>query len=214
MTMYKDTGYTNVITLDRNPDLATSGSGIIQADANGTLSKGADLTALGIYAQTNSITAITTGSGSLIGTVTGITTLPANFFGVGKTIETKFSGLITMPNGSPVCTIDFKVTDGTTTSTLSSLVYDTSNMSGRVYMVSTQLTCRTTGAGATFGVSGQMIVNHTGKSQETVFITPGSVAISGSLSTASALTLQVVVTWTGTAGGSIDTRTHFCNYIN
>jgi len=214
LTMYKDTGYTNVITLDRNPDLATSGSGIIQADANGTLSKGADLTALGIYAQTNSITAITTGSGSLIGTVTGITTLPANFFGVGKTIETKFSGLITMPNGSPVCTIDFKVTDGTTTSTLSSLVYDTSNMSGRVYMVSTQLTCRTTGAGATFGVSGQMIVNHTGKSQETVFITPGSVAISGSLSTASALTLQVVVTWTGTAGGSIDTRTHFCNYIN
>lgn len=214
LTMYKDSALTNLITLDRNPDLATSGSGIVQADANGTLSKGADLTALGIYAQTNSIIAITTGSGSLIGTVTGVTALPTNFFGVGKTIETKFSGLITMPNGSPVCTIDFKVTDGTTTSTLGTLVYDSSNMTGRVYMVNTQVTCRTTGAGATFGVSGQMIVNHTGKSQETVFITPGSVAISGSLTTASALTLQVVVTWTGTAGGSIDTRTHFCNYIN
>lgn len=215
LTMRKDSAYTKIITLDRNPDLAVgSGSGVVLADSAGTLSKGADLTALGIYAQTNSITAITTGSGSLIGTVTGVTTLPANFFGVGKTIEFKFSGLITMPSGSPICTIDFRVTDGTTTSTLGSLVYDSSNMSARVYMVNTQLTCRTTGAAAIFGISGQMIVNHTAKSQETVFITPGSVAISGLLSTASALTLQVVATWTGTSGGSIDTRTHFCNYIN
>jgi hypothetical protein len=215
LTMRKDSAYTKILTLDRNPDLAVgSASGVVISDTSGSLTKSADLTALGIYAQTNSITAITTGSGSLIGTVVGSATLPVNFFGVGKTIETKFSGLITMPNGSPVCTIDFKITDGTTTSTLGTLVYDSSNMTGRVYMASTQLTCRTTGAGATFGVSGQMIVNHTGKLQDTVFITPASVAISGLLTTASALTLQVVVTWTGTAGGSIDTRTHFCNYIN
>ena len=214
LTMRKDSAYTKILTLDRNPDFATSGSGVVLSDSAGTLSKGADITALGIYAQTNSITAITTGSGSLIGTVVGSTTLPTNFFGVGKTIETKFSGLITMPNGSPICTIDFRVTDGTTTSTLGSLVYDGSNMSRKAYIASTQLTCRTTGAGATFGISGQMIVNHAPRSQETVFITPGSVAISGSLTTTSALTLQVVVTWTGTAGGSIDTRTHFCNYIN
>ena len=138
----------------------------------------------------------------------------ANFFAIGKPLAFKFSGLITMPNGSPICTIDFRVTDGTTTSTLGSLVYDGSNMSSKAYIASTQLTCRTTGAGATFGISGQMIVNHAPRSQETVFITPGSVSISGLLTTASALTLQVVVTWTGTAGGSIDTRTHFCNYIN
>jgi hypothetical protein len=216
LTLYKDTSWTKILTLERNPDLATgSGNGVVIADVNGTLSKSADLTALGVYAQTNSITAITTGTGSLIGTLVGSATLPTNFFGSGKTIEMLFAGLIsTAASGGPSVAIDFKITDGTTTVTLGTITYDTTNLSGRVYMADIELTCRTSGSNPTFGICGQMIVNHTAKDQETVFITPGSVTATG-LNTSSALTLQLTATWTNPgATSSIDTRVNYCQYIN
>jgi hypothetical protein len=216
LTLYKDSNYTKILTKDRNPDFVTSStSGVIVSDANGTLTKSADLTALGVYAQTNSITAITTGTGSLIGTLVGSATLPTNFFGSGKTIEILFAGLISMANsGGPSVAIDFKITDGTTTVTLGTMTYDTTNLSGRVYMADVELTCRTSGSNPTFGVCGQMIVNHTSKDQETVFITPGSVT-GTSLNTSSALTLQLTATWTNPgATSSIDTRVNYCQYIN
>ena len=44
LNLYKDTGYTKFITLDRNPDFALAATpGVIVSDANGTLSKNADL---------------------------------------------------------------------------------------------------------------------------------------------------------------------------
>lgn len=215
--LWKDSAVTKLITLDRNPDFVTSStSGVIVSDANGTLTKSADLTALGVYAQTNSITAITTGTGSLIGTLVGSAALPTNFFGSGKTIEILFAGLIsTHGSGSPSVAIDFKITDGTTTVTLGTMTYDTSGLSGRVYMSDIELTCRTSGSNPTFGICGQMIVNHTtGKDQETVFITPASVTATG-LNTSSALTLQLTATWTNPgATSSIDTRVNYCQYIN
>jgi hypothetical protein len=216
LTLYKDTGYTKLITKDRNPDfVSATTSGVIVSDANGTLTKSADLTALGVYAQTTTTTAITTGSGSLIGTVTGSTTLSTNFFATGKTLEFLFAGLISTNNsGGPSVAIDIKITDGTTTVTLGTLTYDTSSLSGRVYMGDIELTCRTSGSNPTFGIAGQMIVNHTSKSQETVFITPGSVTATG-LNTSSALTLQLTATWTNPgASSSIDTRVNYCQYIN
>ena len=206
---------TKFITLDRNPDFSSGGSGIVQSDANGTLTKGADLTALGIYAQTNTPTAITTGSGSLIGTVTGVTTLPTNFFGTGKTIAFYLSGLISMANsGGPLVAIDFRITDGTTTVTLATLSYDTTNLTNRVYVIDTSITCRSSGSNPVFGVAGKMIVNHTAKDQETVFITPAAVTAT-SLNTSSALTLQVVATWTnpGTTS-SISSIVNYCHYLN
>jgi hypothetical protein len=221
LTLYKLYGsatalYTKVITKDYNPDFATgSASGVVVSDSSGTLSKSADLTALGVYAQTNTLTAITTGSGSLIGTVVGSTTLSTNFFGAGKTLEFLLAGLIsTAGSGSPSVAIDFKITDGTTTITLGTLTYDTSNLTSRVYMLDAEVTCRTSGSNPTFGVCGQMIVNHTSKNQETVFITPGSVTATG-LNTSSALTLQITATWTNPgATSSIDTRVNYCQYIN
>lgn len=206
---------TKFITLDRNPDFTGGTSGLIQADANGTLSKGADLTALGIFAQTNTPTAITTGSGSLIGTVTGVTTLPTNFFGTGKSIKFYLSGLLSMANsGGPVIAIDFRITDGVTTVTLGTLTYDTTNLSSRVYIIDTSITCRSSGSNPVFGVAGQMIVNHTSKSQETVYITPSAVTAT-SLNTSSALTLQIVATWTnpGTTS-SISSIVNYCHYLN
>jgi len=216
LTLYKDSSPTRLLTKDRNPDFVTSStSGVIVSDANGTLTKSADLTALGVYAQTNTITAITTGTGSLIGTLVGSATLPTNFFGSGKTIEILFAGLIsTAASGGPSVAIDFKITDGTTTVTLGTMTYDTTNLSGRVYMADIELTCRTSGSNPTFGVCGQMIVNHTAKNQETVFITPGSVT-GTSLNTSSALTLHLTATWTNPgATSSIDTRVNYCQYIN
>jgi hypothetical protein len=207
---------TKLITKDRNPDfVSATTSGVIVSDANGTLTKSADLTALGVYAQTTTTTAITTGSGSLIGTVTGSTTLSTNFFATGKTLEFLFAGLISTNNsGGPSVAIDIKITDGTTTVTLGTLTYDTSSLSGRVYMGDIELTCRTSGSNPTFGIAGQIIVNHTSKSQETVFITPGSVTATG-LNTSSALTLQLTATWTNPgASSSIDTRVNYCQYIN
>lgn len=215
LQFYKDSSLTRIITLDRNPDLATSNSGVLQADTSGTLFKGAELTALGVYAQTNTITAITTGSGSLIGTLIGNATLPANFFATGKTLEFLLAGLIsTAASGGPSVAVDFKITDGTTTVTLGTLTYDTTNLTSRVYTIDAELTCRTSGSNPTFGICGQMIVNHTAKNQETVFITPGSVT-GTSLNTSSALTLQITATWTNAgATSSIDTRVNYCQYIN
>ena len=207
---------TKFITLDRNPDFATgSSSGIVISDANGTLSKSADLTALGIYAQTNTPTAITTGSGSLIGTVVGSTTLSTNFFGTGKTIKYYLSGLLSMANsGGPIVAVDFKITDGTTTVTLGTLSYDTTNLTNRIYIIDTSITCRSSGSNPVFGVAGQMIVNHTSKSQETVYITPSAVTAT-SLNTSSALTLQIVATWTNPgATSSISSIVNYCHYLN
>jgi hypothetical protein len=215
ITMRKDSNYTKIVTIDRNPDLATSGTALLQADSNGSISRGGELTALGIYAQTNTPTAITTGSGSLIGTVTGVTALPANFFGTGKTIAFYLSGLISMANsGGPLVAIDFRITDGTTTVTLGTLSYDTTNLTNRVYVIDTSITCRSSGSNPVFGVAGKMIVNHTAKDQETVFITPAAVTAT-SLNTSSALTLQVVATWTnpGTTS-SISSIVNYCHYLN
>ncbi len=61
--LYKDTGVTKLITLDRNPDFALVGTpGVIVSDASGTLSKNADLTALGVLATYSTYTVTTTES--------------------------------------------------------------------------------------------------------------------------------------------------------
>ena len=57
-----------------------------------------------------------------------------------------------------------------------------------------------------------MIVNHTTKDSEIIFIAPTSVTAT-SLNTSSALTLQLVVTITGT-GNSIDSVENYAYYLN
>jgi hypothetical protein len=91
---------TKLITKDRNPDfVSATTSGVIVSDANGTLTKSADLTALGIFAAYDTVTipgtttvATTIVSPSLVGSKT----LPANFFAVGKTIQFRASGMFTL----------------------------------------------------------------------------------------------------------------------
>jgi hypothetical protein len=110
ITMRKDSNYTKIVTIDRNPDLATSGTAVLQADSNGSISRGGELTALGIYAETAGTTVQnTTTPTSIFGTVTGITTLPANFFGVGKTIRIFASGTYQQTSGTNTCTLALSI---------------------------------------------------------------------------------------------------------
>jgi len=181
---------TKFITLDRNPDLATSGSGIVQADANGTLSKGADLTALGIFAQTSTVTVANTAtSTTLIGTVTGVTTLPANFFGVGKTIKIFVSGTYNQDAGSEVCALKLTiggVAVGTITFT------HTGGLTTVYYDAEFTLTCRTIGASGTLQFMGIGRLNHTGTSLNNYFQVSST---SASINTTGTLAIDLQADW-------------------
>lgn len=208
LTMYKDTGYTNVITLDRNPDLATSGSGIIQADANGTLSKGADLTALGIYAETvGSTIQNTTTATSLFNTVVGSTTLPANFFGVGKTITIFISGTYAQTSGSNTCTIALTI-GGVAMGSIALTHGNT--LSATYFDAQFTLTCRTVGASGTIQYQGKGVLNTSSPS----FYFQSSTT-SGSINTTTTNAIAVTGTWSAAnAANILVTGIHYGNYIN
>lgn len=208
LTMYKDTGYTNVITLDRNPDLATSGSGVVLADSFGTLSKGADLTALGIYAETaGSTIQNTTTATSLFNTVVGSTTLPANFFGVGKTITIFISGTYAQTSGSNTCTIALTI-GGVA---MGSIALTHSNtLSATYFDAQFTLTCRTAGASGTIQYQGKGVLNTATPS----FYFQSS-ATSGSINTTTTNAIAVTGTWSAAnAANILVTGIHYGNYIN
>ena len=210
LTMYKDAALTKVITLDRNPDLATSGSGIVQADANGTLSKGADLTALGIFAQTSTVTVANTAtSTTLIGTVTGVTTLPANFFGVGKTIKVFVSGTYNQANGSQDCALKLTI-GGVSVGTI------TFNHNGSLttvyYDAEFTLTCRTSGASGTLQFIGLGRLNHTGTALLNYFQVSST---SASINTTGTLAIDLQADWvTADPDNSITASILTATYLN
>lgn len=110
--LYKDTTVTRLITKDRNEDFAIGTSfGVIVANTQGSLFKSADLTALGIYAQTNNGPAVTgTTATSIMGTsIVGSTTLPANFFAAGKTIVVRVAGTYQQASSNNSCTISLRI---------------------------------------------------------------------------------------------------------
>lgn len=208
LTMRKDSAYTKILTLDRNPDLATSGSGVLQADANGTLSKGADLTALGIYTQTDQKAVTQSTDTSLIGTVTGVTTLPANFFGVGKTITIFVSGLYSQANSSQTCTISLKIGATTLTNTLS--FTHSSSLTDVYWEAAFVLTCRTAGAAGVIAYQGKGLVNH---ATNPLFSFMNAATVS-SINTTGTLAIDVVARWSNAGVNSIRSDIHYANYIN
>ena len=210
LTMYKDAALTKVITLDRNPDLASSGSGIVQADANGTLSKGADLTALGIFAQTSTVTVANTAtSTTLIGTVTGVTTLPANFFGVGKTIKVFVSGTYNQDIGSETCALKLTiggVAVGTITFT------HTGSLTTVYYDAEFTLTCRTAGASGTLQFMGLGRLNHLTTNLNNYFQVSST---SASINTTGTLAIDLQADWVNAnANNSITASILTATYLN
>ena len=208
ITMYKDTGYTNVVTIDRNPDLATSGTALLQADSTGTISKSGELTALGIYAETaGSTIQNTTTTTSVFNTVTGITSLPANFFGVGKTITIFISGTYAQASGSNSCTIALTI-GGVA---MGSIVLTHGNtLSATYFDAEFTLTCRTSGASGTIQYQGKGVLNTSSVS----FYFQNSTT-SGTINTTTSNTIAVTGTWSAAnAANILVTGIHYANYIN
>jgi len=210
ITMRKDSNYTKIVTIDRNPDLATSGSGIVQADANGTLSKGAELTALGIFAQTSTVTVANIAtSQTLIGTVTGVTTLPANFFGVGKTIKVFVSGTYNQANGSQDCALKLTI-GGVSVGTIT--FSHNGGLTTVYYDAEFTLTCRTTGASGTLQFMGIGRVNHTGSSLLNFFQVSST---SASINTTGTLAIDLQADWvTADPSNSITASILTATYLN
>jgi hypothetical protein len=209
--LYKDTGITKFITLDRNPDFATgSGSGVVLSSNIGTLSKGADLTALGIFTQTNTITvADTATSTTLLGTLIGNSTLPANFFAVGKTIKIFVSGTYNQDAGSEVCALKLTiggVAVGTITFTHSG------GLTTVYYDAEFTLTCRTIGASGTLQFLGIGRLNHTGSSLLNYFQVSST---SASINTTGTLAIDLQADWVNAnADNSITASIVTATYLN
>jgi len=190
ITMRKDSNYTKIVTIDRNPDLATSGTALLQADSNGTISKGSELTALGIFAQTSTVTVANIAtSQTLIGTVTGVTTLPANFFGVGKTIKIFVSGTYNQAGGSQDCALKLTI-GGVAVGTITFSHFG--SLTTVYYDAEFTLTCRTTGASGTLQFMGIGRLNHIGNSLQNYFQVSST---SGSINTTGTLAIDLQADW-------------------
>jgi len=206
LQFYKDSSLTRLITIDRNPDLATSGTALLQADSNGTISKGSELTALGIYAETAGTTVQnTTTPTSIFGTVTGITTLPANFFGVGKTIRIFASGTYQQTSGTNTCTLALSIG----TASIGSVALQHSNSVGPVYWEAEwNITCRTSGASGTLQYTSKGVLNTT---SPTFYF--NSALTSSSINTTTTNAIAITATWNN-LGNTLVTSIHYANYIN
>lgn len=208
--LYKDSAVTKLITLDRNPDFATgSGSGVVLADNAGTLSKGPELTALGIfsvYADAASITG--TAATTMIGTsLVGSTTLPANFFGVGKTIRIYASGDITSANGDDTV-ITFKL-GATTVGT-----FNIDNLHGTTandWSLEAYIICNATGASGTVRVGATFFVEGTTPSGGHSWYLP--VTTSSTINTTTSLAIDVLNDFVQT-GMTMNVKFMTCYYLN
>jgi hypothetical protein len=211
--LYKDTGITKFITLDRNIDFSAGTSGVIQSDANGNLTKGADLTALGIFAAYNTTTlpnTTTTATTMVSGSLVGSKTLPANFFAVGKTIVFKASGFITLNSARQF----------TFRSSIGSLNIDVVLDHGNTITVgywdyTCSVTCKAiSGTNSTYIYAAQVVCVHDGIGNNVIF---GTAADSGSIAvnTGATIAVDILGNFSGTTSG--DTFTAYqatSQYLN
>jgi hypothetical protein len=210
LTLYKDSAYTKILTTARNPDFATgSASGVLIADTSGNLSKSGDLTALGIYAQTNDVTvANTTTPTTVVGTVVGSATLPANFFASGKTIIIFLSGTYQQTSGSNTCTLNFTI-GGVAIGSIA--LTHNNTLSASYFETRVVVTCRTSGVSGTVQYQGCGLLNLAG-SPAFYYQTP---ATSGSINTTTTNAINVTATWSAAnASNSLIVGIHTAQYIN
>jgi hypothetical protein len=211
LTLYKDAAYTKILTTARNPDFATgSASGVLIADTSGNLTKSGDLTALGIFTQTNTTTvADTATSTTLLGTLIGSSTLPASFFAVGKTIKIFVSGTYNQDSGSQDCALKLTIGGvGVGTITFS----HNGGLTTVYYDAEFTLTCRTVGASGTLQFMGIGRLNHTGSSLQNYFQVSST---SGSIDTTGTLAIDLQADWvSANAANSITASIVTATYLN
>jgi hypothetical protein len=211
LVLYKGTGATNILTKDRNSDFATgSASGVLIADISGNLTKSGDLTALGIFTQTNTITvADTATSTTLLGTLIGSSTLPASFFAVGKTIKIFVSGTYNQDSGSQDCALKLTI-GGVAVGTIT--FSHNGGLTTVYYDAEFTLTCRTVGASGTLQFMGIGRLNHTGSSLQNYFQVSST---SGSINTTGTLAIDLQADWVNAnAANSITASIVTATYLN
>jgi hypothetical protein len=213
ITMRKDSNYKKIVTIDRNPDLATSGTALLQADSNGTISKGSELTALGIFASSDSTTlanTVTTATTIISSSLVGSKTLPANFFGVGKTIEFKASGTFTLDNSN---TFRFRTSIGILNIDIT--LDHNNNISGRYWDYVCRVTCKAiSGTNSTYIYSAQVTAQHDANGGGIIF---GTAADSGSLAINTGATIAVDMLGNfdaNTAGNTLTAFQDTSTYLN
>jgi hypothetical protein len=204
--LYKDSAVTTILTTARNPDFATGAQGVVVADSSGNFTKSADLTALGIFAQTSDVTTTATGATTIFGTISaGSLTLPANFFAVGKTIRITAEGKITSPVTAG--TIAFVFSIGSTVLTVTSPTLSVS-LTDKFYKLTLIATCRTIGASGTVFVSGELQID---MPLGSAYVAP--VTGTNTINTTGTLALNVTSNFSA-ASHSITTSLAFGEYLN
>ena len=207
--LYKDSAVTTLLTTARNPDFVTSAQGVVVADASGNFTKSADLTALGIYAQTNDVTVVnTTTATTLIGTVVGSATLAANFFAAGKTIIIFISGTYQQTSGSNTCTLNFSI-GGVAVGSIA--LNHNNTVAASYFEARVVVTCRTAGATGTVQYQGCGLLNLAG----TPTFYYQTSATSGSINTTTTNAINVTATWSAASpSNSLIAGIHTAQYIN
>jgi len=203
---------TKVITRDKNFDFATgSASGVIVSSLDGTLSKSADLTALGIFSQYAETSVSATTDTSLVGaSITGSATLPANFFAQGKTIVVFVSGEYTQTNSSQTCTIKLKI-GGITIATLS---FTHASALTDVYWEGLfYVTCYSTGATGAVRGQGKGILNHATLATTSPTFSYDTADANITINTTTTNILDVTASW-GLAGNNVFAQILTANYLN
>ena len=218
LTLYKDSAYTKILTASRNPDFAVgSSSGVIVADTSGTLTKSADLTALGIYASYASVTVpgTTTAATTLISTsLVGSKTLPISFFALGKTIEFKTSGIYTLAGANQ---LTLRVALGGTLNI--DVVLDHGNaITSQYFEYVCQITCvAISGTNSTYNYSARAIGQTSSGANSGANIIYGTAANSGSIAinTGATIATDVLAFFDASAAGnSIISYQATATYLN
>jgi hypothetical protein len=216
LTLYKDSSPTRLLTKDRNPDFVTSStSGVIVSDANGTLTKSADLTALGIFAAYNTTTlpnTTTTATTMVSGSLVGSKTLPANFFALGKTIVFKASGIITLDNSR---TFRFRTSLGATLN-IDVVLEHSGTITSGYWDYTCSVTCKAiSGTNSTYIYAAQVVCVHNNSNGDNVIF--GTAADSGSIAVNTGATIAVDILGNFDATTAGDTLTAYqatAQYIN
>jgi hypothetical protein len=207
LTLYKNSAPTKILTTDRNPDFATGAQGVVVADSSGNFTKSADLTALGVYSAYADVTVSTTTITSLIsGSIVGSTTLPANFFAVGKTMRVLLVGTITSANGD-----DSTITLSIGASTQTFAVTDLTNNTANGFVMELFFVCRVAGASASVSVTGSFTIANPTPQSAHVYIFPTN-TISG-FNSASSQVFNIQNTW-AQSGSTVVVQTNTAYYLN
>lgn len=212
--------YTKVITKDYNPDFATgTTSGIIVSDSSGTLTKSADLTALGIFAASDTTTianTATTATTMVSTSLAGSKTLPANFFGVGKTIEFKASGTYTL-SSSTTTGLTFRVSLGGTLN-IDVVLSHNNSITTQYFEFVCQLTCSAiSGTNSTYTYSARAIGQTTSGTNAGANVIYGTAAKSASLAINTTATIATDIQaffGSNVAGNTISVQQATATYLN